>query len=645
MGLERTAAIMQGKTSIYETDLFTPLLKRVSELTGKKYGTDEGVDNAMRVVAEHSRGITFLIGDGVMPSNEGRGYVLRRLLRRAALFGRRLGLDKPFLAETARATIEQMKHVYPGISQRQDFILKVIELEEAGFAETLNTGLALLDGIMGEAASQGKTEISGQETFKLYDTYGFPVELTTEIAAGRGFFVDLEGFEREMERQRERARAVKLVHKETLELKERTSLHAQPHRTLSFVGYNTLKHKSVIVFPERIQEGQKASVILADTPFYGEMGGQIGDTGEIHSPSGKFIVTNTIRDASDIILHQGHVTEGNFTVGDEVVAEVDRERRLDIARNHTATHLLQAALRRVLGEHIQQRGSLVAPDRLRFDFSHLTAMTREEIGEVQHIVNDRIRQDLAVYDEDIAYEKAIAEGAIALFDEKYADVVRLLRIGRPHISAELCGGTHVASTGEIGFFHILSESSIGAGLRRIEAITGGGAEEYVSRRLADLEKIAKQLESESDEIVDKAQSLSAELKNERKRVQSLESQLAKRDAESIEGKVREVGGIKVLAERVAPTSIDNLREMSDVLRNKLGNAVVVLGTVWENKPAFVASTTLAGYDAGEIVRVAAAATGGSGGGKKTLAQGGGKDISKIDEALKQVLEYIEGKES
>jgi len=520
MGLERTAAVVQGKTLVYETDLFVPLTHKISKLAGRKYGSEAAVDNAMRVIAEHSRGIAFLIADGVIPSNEGRGYVLRRVLRRTALFGRRLGLDKPFIGEVARATIDQMKHVYPEIGQRRDFILQVIENEEARFSETLSTGLELLDGIMEEAASKGRHKILGKQAFKLYDTYGFPVELTTEIAADRGFSVDLEGFEKEMEKQRERAKAVpkfRLVKKETWSIYDQVT---------PFVGYHSLKHKSVIIdlrvdseSVEAIKEGQEASLILETTPFYGEMGGQVGDTGEIRGQNGRFVVTNTVRVPPDIIVHQGKVVDGYLLAGDEVEAVVDRERRLDIARNHTATHLLQSALRQVLGEHVQQRGSLVAPDRLRFDFSHLTALTNEKIEKIQHIVNERIRQNLRVYDEDIPYKKAIEEGAIALFDEKYGDVVRAVKIGEPRISAELCGGTHVTSTGEIGLFHIISESSIGAGLRRIEAVTGRGAEAYIAQRLSDFEEIAQSVGASLDEVKDKvSKHLIAELDKLEKQV-------------------------------------------------------------------------------------------------------------------------------
>jgi len=681
MGVERTAAVMQGKTSIYETDLFTPLIQRISELTGRKYGSDDDADKAMRVVAEHSRGVAFLIADGVIPSNEGPGYVLRRVLRRAALFGRRLGLDKPFLTETARATIEQMGRIYPELAQRQDFILQVIGVEEARFEETLSTGLELLEGAMEKAASKRGNKISGKQAFKLYDTYGFPVELTKEVAAGRGFTVDLEGFEREMEKQRERAKAAPLrcaecgtrlkesdkkcpncgstektrgsIHfvrtaEVKLGLKVSASAVHKPHIT-SFIGYHDLQHKSNIIDllvdnkpAETIDEGQEASLILDTTPFYGEMGGQVGDTGEIIGPSGKFSVTNTIRSQAqpDIIIHQGRVTEGSLTAGDEVEAVVDEERRLDIARNHTATHLLHLALRRVLGEHVQQRGSLVAPDRFRFDFSHLTAMTEQEIQEVQQIVNEKIRQNLAVYDEELPYKKAIEEGAIALFDEKYGDVVRVLKIGKPAVSTELCGGTHIASTGEIGFFQIIDESSIGAGLRRIEAVTGRGAEAFISQRLLDLQKAAHYLDAEVDSVLDKAHGLVAELEKEHKWALALEKELSRKIVESLLSQPVVVNGVTVLAARVPSLRREALREMSDLLRDKLKSAVIVLGTVYEDKPIFLAVVTpdlvAKGYKAGDIIKQVAKVTGGGGGGKASFAQAGGKYKNKLDEALQLV---------
>ena len=650
MGLERTVAVVTGQTSVYQTELFTPLLECVSALCGKKYGVDKETDVAMRVVAEHGRGITFLIADGVLTAPEGRGYVLRRLLRRAALFGRRLGLDKPFLADIARETVGLMAHVYPEIKERQGFILKVIELEEALFEETLSTGLELLEGMTADLAKKGKDEISGKQAFELYDTYGFPAASTTEFARERGFTVDEAGFEQEMEKQRERARKAELIASGKGAASELASL-SRSYEATPFVGYHDLKHRSVIIdllvdggTVDTVKKGQTVCLVLETTPFYGEMGGQLGDAGQIHGASGQFTVTDTIRIPPDIIVHQGQVSDGSLAVGDEVEAEVDEARRLDIARNHTATHLLQHALRNVLGEHVQQRGSLVTPDQFRFDFSHLNAMLREEIASVQHLVNEKIRQNLPVYDEEVPYKQAIAEGAIALFDEKYGDTVRVLRIGQPPISSELCGGTHVGSTGDIGFFQIVTESSIGAGLRRVEAVTGRGAEEFVNRRFTSLDNIAHYLHILPSEVETKVIEVATDSDTERRNREALEKELARMRVESLLGQVEEINGVKVLVARVPSSRIEILREMADFIRDKLKSVILVLGTISEESPVFLAAVTpdlvSRGYDAGKIVREVAKVAGGGGGGKPNLAQAGGKYKEKLDEALRLVKNLI-----
>jgi alanyl-tRNA synthetase len=610
------------------------LIDNISNFTGKKYGSDEATDKALRVVVEHGRALTFLIADGVMPSNEKRGYVLRRLLRRASLFGRRLGLDKPFLNQIAGTTVGSMTKVYPELQQRQNHIFGVVQDEEERFQETLKTGLELLNNIVADKETTKFDEILGVDAFRLYDTYGFPIELTKEIAQEQGLSVDMEGFEREMAGQKERA---KTAHKFVVEVGGGVvGLHG--NLETSFVGYGSLNCESKIVglstdgkSLETIKEGQKANLILESTPFYGEMGGQVGDTGEIVSESGKFVVTNTVNVPPDVIVHQGKVVEGSLNVGDEVEAIVDVERRMDIARNHTATHLLQFALRQILGEHVQQRGSLVAPDRLRFDFSHLKALSEKQIAEVNKIVNEKIRQNLTVSAEnDVPYQKAIEAGVIALFDEKYGDVVRVLKIGKPLVSAELCGGTHVSATGEIGLFHIISESSIGAGLRRIEAVTGRGAEEYVGQRLSDSQKSAQELE--------------AELDKERKKTLALEKELARKTAESLIAQAEVIKGVKVLAAKVPSARMEILREMSDIIRDKLKSAIVVLGTAYQEKPAFLAAVTpdlvKKGYNAGKIVKQVAEVTGGGGGGKADFAQAGGKDKKKLDEALRLVKSLV-----
>jgi alanyl-tRNA synthetase len=765
MGLERTAAAMQGKTSVYETDLFLPLINHISELAGKQYGTDSEADNAIRIVAEHGRGITFLIADGVLPSNEGRGYVLRRLLRRAQYFSQALASDTPFVVEVAKTVIDNMGGTYPELVASRDNALKIIESEIESFQGTLLVGSARLtriliafreelvdyfpkfeksfkqvlsehdiielsskigvavdhflrdcgawehylrvagrdavgetlkpieDGLVAlkKAAShydgtqpnafvdlkrhlwslfegveksvkEVAAKLSGYEVFILYDTYGLPVETTKDIAAEHGLSIDLEGFEKEMEKQQERARVAQKLGSGKVEagpikltLPPRTFDFTLPK--LQFVGYDNLIYKTVIVGLSNYEptdkeseptlcEGQEAGVILEATPFYGEMGGQVGDTGEIVSSKAKFSVTSTIRGPQDVVIHQGKVAEGSLSVGDEVEAIVNKERRWDIARNHTATHLLQMALRQVLGEHVQQRGSLVAPDRLRFDFSHLEALTKEEIEEVNRIVNDKIRQNLKVKDQKMPYRKAIEEGAIALFDEKYGDEVRVVRIGEEVISAELCGGTHVNATGEIGFFWVISEGSIGAGLRRIEAVSGRGAEEFVSAQSAGLHNVAKSLKAPPTEVQSRVSDLVTELERERRRALDLERELSRRLTSSLVSQVETVSGVKVLAARVPPYRLEALREISDQLRDQLGSVVIVLGTIYENKPLFLTAVTpdlvTKGYHAGEIVNRVAEVAGGRGGGRAQFAQAGGRYKNKLDEALKRVKDFIQG---
>jgi alanyl-tRNA synthetase len=646
MGLERTAAVMQGKLSLYETDLFVPIIARVSALSGKQYGQDEGVDRAMRIVAEHARGITFLIADGVIPNNEGRGYVLRRVLRRAALFGRKLGIKQRFLEDVADEVIVRMKHVYPGLvsEDKELFILRIINEEEKRFHDTLDSGLVILDGILERVNEEGKTVISGKDAFQLYDTYGFPKELTEEVAAERGFSVNMEGFEQEMEHQRERARvAQKLGVSERADngIYKRLQTESTP-----FVGYESLKHDSIVLalikdnsLVDTASEDEAVEVILKETPFYGEMGGQVGDAGEIRSSTGKVAVSYVTRPLPELIAHRGKVSEGYLSVNDPVEAEVDEPRRLDIARNHTATHLLQTALRSVLGGHVHQAGSLVAPDRLRFDYNQLVALTPEQLAEIQHMVNEKIRQDLTVIAAEMPYTEAIDKGAIALFGEKYSDIVRTMQVGEPPISMELCGGTHVHSTGEIGLFHILSESSIGSGMRRIEAVTGRGAERFMEKRFLMLEVTARELQASPDEVQSKVSSLLKELVKTRKQVIALEGKLARGAADSLLPQVKSIEGINLISEKVSTMSPEAMRELGDQLKEHLKSGIIVLATIYNDQPSFVAMVTpdlaAKGFHAGELVKQAAKATGGGGGGRAELGQGSGKDKSKIDEALKQ----------
>ncbi len=658
LGLERTAAAVQGKSSVYETDLLTPLIERVCQLAGKNYGKDEDIDRAIRIVAEHSRGAVFLITDGVSPSNEGRGYVLRRVLRRASLFGRRLGLDKPFLSEIAEVAIDKMGHMYPELVANQGLIGEVIKAEEGKFIFTLDAGLNLVERLVGEALDQGREWLSGEEVFRLYDTHGFPPELTAEIAKERGRSVDSKGFEAEMEKQRERARAAHAFIKpgEVREFIKSGEIREIALAPTFFVGYESIASQSKVLElivkgkpeEESAYKGEEVDIILDKTPFYGEMGGQVGDTGEISSDRGKAAITNTIRNPSNVIIHQGKVIEGNISVGDEVEATIDIARRWDIARNHTATHLLHAALRQILGSHVQQRGSLVEPERFRFDFSHLASITEEQLIQVQEWINEKIRQNLSVRaKKDIPYNQAIAEGAIALFEEKYGETVRVVEIGEPAVSKELCGGTHIKSTGEIGFFLITSESSIGTGLRRIEAVTGRAAESLTERRLFALQSVANQVESSVVEVDNKVKSIVSELEIERKHSLWLEKELSRKIAESLLQQTEQVNDVTVLSAKVPPLTMPILREMGDILRDRLKSVIIVLATVYDNKPNFLAMVTpdlvAKGFRADNIVRQVAKVTGGGGGGKASIAQAGGKDISKIDEALNLVSKLVRGK--
>jgi len=646
MGVERTAAAVQGKYSVYETDLFWPIVQQVCQLTGKRYGVSEGSDRAIRIIAEHGRGIAFLIADGVLPSNEGRGYVLRRILRRASLFGQRLGLDEPFLGKIAEVVIGNMGRVYPELITNWSLINEVVRAEEEKFITTLGTGLGLVEELVEKALSQGRELLPGEQVFRLYDTYGFPKELTAEIAKERGLSIGIDGFEAEMERQRERARAA-----QRFAFDRGFGTEEAKVTRVEFIGYEATACQSEVLELriegqpcEIASQGDEVDIILDKAPFYGEMGGQVGDIGEISSSRGRVTVTNTIRNPSDVIIHQGKVMEGSVSVGDEVEAKIDVARRLDIARNHTATHLLQAALRDILGSHVSQRGSLVEPTRFRFDFSHLAAITEQQITEIQRWVNEKIRQSLPVKTKIAPYKQAITEGAIALFEEKYGETVRVVEIGGPAISKELCGGTHVKSTGEIGFFIIVGGSNIGTGLRRLEAVTGRAAESLVEKRFSALQSVAKEVGSLPEEAPDKVKSLAGELEIRNKRSLFLERELSRKITESLLEQTEELDGVTVLAAKVSSLSMPILREMGDMLRDRLGSAIVVLATIYNGKPNFLAMVTsdlvAKGFHAGNIVKQVAKVAGGGGGGKASMAQAGGKDATKLDEALNLVKSVI-----
>ena len=646
LGLERVAMVMQGKYSVYETDLFLPLIDRVCQIAGKKYTDNNDDDRAIRVVAEHSRSIAFLIGDGVLPSNEGRGYVLRRILRRASLFGRRLGLLEPFLVEIAQVSVSTMGHIYPELIANRSLITEVVKTEEEKFIATLEVGLGMVENLIEEALAGGKKWLPGEQVFRLYDTYGFPHELTEELAREKGLSVDSESFGAEMEKQRERGRD-----SHRFSYYEIVDKGSKSVKSVEFVGYdNNISRATILDLAvegqsrEEVFKGDEVDIILDKTPFYGEMGGQVGDTGEISNSRGKIIVNNTIRGQGDIVIHRGKITEGTMSVAAVVEARIDLPRRLDIARNHSATHLLQAAMRQILGGHVSQRGSSVEPGRFRFDFSQMAPVSNEQITQIQRWVNERIRQDLLLKTSVVPYDQAIADGAVALFEEKYGEKVRVIEIGEPAVSIELCGGTHVQSTGQIGLFLITGESSIGTGLCRIEAVTGRAAESLVEDRFSALQTMAGDIETSVENVPARVKSLTSDVEKERKRSQSLEKQLSQHLAKSLLTKTTQVNGVTVLAVKVESLTMPALREMGDLLRDSLGSAVIVLAAIYQKKLNFLAMVSpdlvTRGLHAGNIVKQVSKVTGGGGGGQAGMAQAGGKDATKLDEALSLVGDIV-----
>ena len=652
MGLERAAIIAQGVSNIYDTDLYLPIIGKVAELAGARYGADLDTDVPMRVVAEHTRGAAFLISDGVIPGNEGRGYVLRRLIRRAVRFGRKLGLKEPFLAEVAGVVIQRMGDAHPDLVQNRAFILRILEGEEQQFGRVLEQGLNIMEEALTATDGHGGV-LSGALAFTMYDTYGFPVEETQDIARERGLTVDMDAFEREMAAQRERGRAATEAR-----LGGGGEAKIFKYRDLgvgrvTFVGYDRLTQQTevlALLTPDgdalsSAEAGQDVEVVLRETPFYAEGGGQVGDTGAILSLRGHVDVSDTQSPMDGLIVHKGRVRSGVIAPGDEVEARVDRERRMDVARNHSSTHLLHEALRRVLGSHVRQAGSLVAPDRLRFDFTHVQAMTPDEVREVERLVNDQVRRNAASVRNELTYTKALEAGYLAFFGDKYGETVRVIDMGLADpdsaasepFSREVCGGTHLDRPGEVGLFLITSESSIGSGIRRVEAVTGRAAETMARNNLATLESAAQRLETTPTDVEARIEALKAQLDAERRRAESLERANARAEAGALVSMARDVGGVSVVSARVAAPSADVLREMAVHLRDRLGSGVVMLGAVANEKPMLVSMVTPdlveKGLNAATLVRVVAAAVGGGGGGKPDMAQAGGSKPEKLEEAL------------
>ena len=708
MGLERAAAVLQNKPNVYETDLFRPIIDKACELSGQSYGQDRETDYALRVVAEHARAACFLIGDGVVPGNEGRGYVLRRVIRRAIRYGRRLGLSQPFLTQVAEVVLARFSPVYRELSENHDFILRVVGLEEERFSRTFERGNDILRGMVayrervtaeaGQIATSsdrtgvlpddhlgtnesenmgaqlaGETlaesllsngsgqnaasaaiqawaaTITGRETFVLYDTYGFPPELTAEIARENGQDVDTEGFEAEMESQREQSRSAQGF---TGGMEMLTAYETLGIAATHFVGYQHLVQETqvaaLLVDNEaagHATRGQKVEVLLEGTPFYAESGGQVGDRGIIEGPNGRVRVEDTQSPVAGLIVHQGVVESGDISLGELVTATVDISRRLDASRNHSGTHLLHASLRSVLGPHVRQAGSLVTPDRLRFDFSHVGPLSPEEQLSVQNMANSRVRDNLEVSTQESTYAEAVRDGALAFFGDRYGDTVRVVRMSNGDaFSVEVCGGTHVGATGQVGTMFVLGESGIGGGMRRIEAVTGRGAEQLFVEQVARLDSLARRLQTPVVDLEARLETFLQDTEELRRRLATLERGSLRSEAEALLETVQDVDGIKVVTGRTSANSAEAMREMGDFIKTRVPSAVICLGAVVNGNPLMVTMVTPdlvdRGLHAGNMVRDAARVMGGGGGGQPEMAQAGGRQADKLEDALRRVAELV-----
>ncbi|HHW61857.1 MAG TPA: alanine--tRNA ligase [Syntrophomonadaceae bacterium] len=645
MGLERLASILQGVDSNFDTDLFTPLIHKIEKLTGKTYDAGEA-GFPFRVIADHSRACTFLIADGVLPSNDGRGYVLRRILRRAVRFGQFLGLEEPFLYRMVDVVCQGMKDAYPYLIEKQSFIEEVIRLEEERFFITLKDGVMKVKEMMSRAKAEQRYVISGMEAFTLYDTYGFPLDLTEDIAEENGFTVDIEGFEQKMEEQRSRAREARKNGPAFGQEQHVSELLAAVPAS-EFCGYERFKAESEIL--ALVKDGEKidavqdteAWLVSRVSPFYAESGGQIADTGVIRGANGSMQVSD-VQKVGAWILHHGYVS-GHLQSGETVILLIDADRRMDISRNHTATHLLHRALRNVLGEHAQQKGSLVEAERLRFDFSHLQALRTEELRQIEAIVNEAILNMYDVSAELMSLEQAREKGATALFGEKYGEEVRVVEIA--DFSMELCGGAHVENTGAIGLFKIISEGSIGSGLRRIEAVTGRHALAYLNQMEDALKESAEMLRTNPLEVPERIKALNRSLKEYEKEIENLKNQMARAASGDLMEEAYEYGGTNILISELPAADAGNLRETAERLRDKLGSGVVILGSAQEEKVALVCfaskDVVQRGIHAGKIIGAAAKVVGGGGGGRPDMAQAGGKEPDQLKAALQTAREIVE----
>ncbi len=650
MGLERLAVVVQDVDSIFDVDTLCALRNKVCEVAGKTYGVNHEDDVSIRLITDHMRSATFLISDGVMPTNEGRGYVLRRLIRRAARHGRLLGIEGPFLEKLSETVIEGSKDGYPELEEKKTFILNVLHNEESQFNKTIDQGLKILADLEAEMKEAGKSVLGGSDAFRLYDTYGFPINLTKEILEEKGYTIDEDGFKEEMEVQRKRARESRAV---SNYMGADATVYDEIDRniTTEFDGYDKLEAASKVTvltteteIVDSLMEGQKGTIFVEKTPFYATMGGQEGDTGVITTANGVFRVEDTIKLRGGKYGHVGVMESGMISNGDEVTLKVDEQERKDTCKNHSATHLLQKALKTVLGAHVEQKGSLVNPTRLRFDFAHFQAMTPEEIAETEALVNKEIQAALPVTTQIMGIEEAKKTGAMALFGEKYGDEVRVVSMG--DFSVELCGGTHVANTANITLFKIVSEAGVAAGVRRIEALTGNNVIEYYRQMEENLHTIAKTLKTSPAEITEKITHLQKEVKELQSENESLKSKMAQDSLGNVMDQVVEVKGVKVLASAVDGVDMNGLRDLGDQLKEKLGEGVVVLASAKDGKVSLLAMATQGAMDkgahAGNLIKAAAAIVGGGGGGRPNMAQAGGKNPDKIPEAIAKVAELVEG---
>jgi alanyl-tRNA synthetase len=649
MGLERLAAVVQGKTTNYDTDLFRPIIRAIEDVAGQPYGTSADNDRAMRVIADHLRAIVFMIADGILPSNEGRGYVLRRILRRAGRYGRLLGLEGPFLYKLTDVVITEMKTAYPELERTRSTIHHVTNAEEERFLDTLDKGLRLLDEIVADAKREKRTSISGEALFKLYDTYGFPLDLAADSARDQGLTLDEDGFQAALQEQRERAR--KSAGFEATKTKPIYTEVGRLSTPTVFLGYEEFTTQATVLaiinkdrLAKDVVEGDEVEVVLDRTPFYAEGGGQAGDQGVLTAPEGTIEITQTIKPVPELFVHQGTVTRGRVRQGDLVQASLNLPLRCAASRNHTGTHLLHAALREVLGPHVKQLGSLVAPSRLRFDFAHFSPSRPTQLEEVEGLVNERIRLNDPVGTKSMGITEAVQEGALAFFGDKYGDKVRVVEIDG--FSKELCGGTHCRHTGEIGLFKLVSETGVAAGVRRIEAQTGEGAYELLKHREAEVRMLADLLKTNPPDVLAKVRKLVASLKEKDQELEKLKARLASSGSGTGGAETRTVHGVTVYAQRVDGLEMNDLRGLADTLRDKLKSAVIALGSVKDGKASLLLAVTkdLSGrFPAGEVINPLAAAIGGTGGGRPEMAQAGGKLTDEIDRALAQVFAEVEQK--